>query len=124
MSMLMSHVHVNVHVYMEMGLISLIRYGLRRSEMDTPRHGAGLRHAAHLSPFGAIRSGSGVFGPGSAWDTTENAQALRRADMGGRLGQSPGRRTRSECRRQSARRFQFYYGSRLCSSNSRDPRPN
>jgi hypothetical protein len=56
MSMLMSHVHVNVHVYMEMGLISLIslisliRYGLRLSEMDTPRHGAGLRHGRALEP--------------------------------------------------------------------------
>ena len=46
MSMRMSHQHVNVHVYMKMGLISLIRYSQRRSEMDTPRHGAGLRHGA------------------------------------------------------------------------------
>jgi hypothetical protein len=43
--MSMSHVYADVHVCMEMGLISLIRYGLRRS-VHTPRQGAGLRHAA------------------------------------------------------------------------------
>ena len=60
MSMRMSHQHVNVHVYMKMGLISLIRYSQRRSEMDTPRHGAGLRHGARSRGVGEIRLPAGT----------------------------------------------------------------
>jgi hypothetical protein len=63
MSEYVSMYHVNDHVYMYMGLISLISIRSTQSRFAvrsvSPRHGLETSHNAQ-GPFGAIRSGSRV----------------------------------------------------------------